>query len=87
MDDGQLLPLTSVVPAPLPHADHLLDGRQPVEHGIIGYEMFLKEYSFIANIHPAIGHNLPRGKRNLAMAGFDADSFCRYHSRCTFQGA
>jgi predicted AlkP superfamily pyrophosphatase or phosphodiesterase len=46
-----LLPLTSVVPSTTATAlTSLWTGRTPAEHGVLGYEMWLKEYSLSANM-------------------------------------
>lgn len=48
---GHLAPLTSVVPATTSTAlTTLWTGRSPAEHGILGYELFLREYGLIANM-------------------------------------
>jgi hypothetical protein len=49
--DGLLAPLTSVVPSTTTSAlTTLWTGRSPAEHGILGYELLLREYSLIANM-------------------------------------
>lgn len=49
--DGLFLPLTSIAPSTTSAAlTTLWTARFPAEHGIIGYELFLKEYGFIANM-------------------------------------
>lgn len=50
-DNSLLAPLTSVVPATTSTAlTTLWTGRSPAEHGIVGYELFLKEYGIVANM-------------------------------------
>lgn len=51
MPDAALLPLTSVVPSTTATAlTTLWTGAAPAEHGVLGYEMWLREYSMIANL-------------------------------------
>jgi hypothetical protein len=51
LNDGLFLPLTSIAPSTTSAAlTTLWTARLPAEHGIIGYELFLKEYGFIANM-------------------------------------
>lgn len=51
LNDGLLLPLTSIAPSTTSAAlTTFWTARLPAEHGIIGYELFLKEYGFIANM-------------------------------------
>ncbi len=49
--DGLLAPLTSVVPSTTTSAlTTLWTGLSPAEHGILGYELLLREYGLIANM-------------------------------------
>lgn len=49
--DGLLAPLTSVAPSTTTSAlTTLWTGRTPAEHGILGYELLLREYGLIANM-------------------------------------
>jgi hypothetical protein len=49
--DGLLAPLTSVVPSTTTAAlTTLWTGRSPAEHGILGYELLLREYGLVANM-------------------------------------
>ncbi len=51
VDDGLLAPLTSVVPSTTTSAlTTLWTGRSPAEHGILGYELLLREYGLVANM-------------------------------------
>lgn len=51
LPDAALLPLTSVVPSTTATAlTTLWTGASPAEHGVLGYEMWLREYSMIANL-------------------------------------
>lgn len=49
-DQGLLAPLTSIVPSTTSAAlTSLWTGRSVYEHGIVGYEMWMKEYGMIVN--------------------------------------
>ena len=73
---GQLLPLTSVAPSTTSAAlTTLWTARQPAEHGIIGYEMFLKEFGLIANIILQSVSSFIGESGSLARAGFDPLTF------------
>lgn len=51
VDDGVLAALTSVVPSTTTSAlTTLWTGRSPAEHGILGYELWLREYRLTANM-------------------------------------
>jgi hypothetical protein len=51
IDDGLLAPLTSVVPSTTTSAlTTLWTGHSPAEHGILGYELLLREYGMITNM-------------------------------------
>jgi len=50
-EKGMFTPLTSVVPSTTANAlASLWTGKFPSEHGVIGYELFLKEYDLILNM-------------------------------------
>ena len=74
--DNLLLPLTSMTPSTTSAAlTTFWTGRLPAEHGIIGYELFLKEYGLIANM---IKHSVSaflNESGNLVKAGFDPKTF------------
>jgi hypothetical protein len=74
--EGILAPLTSVVPSTTSSAlTSLWTGASPACHGIIGYEMWLKQYSLVANtiLHAPITF---RGSvDSLAAAGFNPEKF------------
>jgi hypothetical protein len=77
LPSGFLAPITSVVPATTSSAlTTLWTGRSPAEHGILGYEMWLKEYGMIANMikhSPAAYREDPGG--SLRKTGFDPLTF------------
>jgi hypothetical protein len=76
LPDSLLAPLTSLTPSTTATAiTSLWTGTHPAEHGVLGYELWLKEYSLIANmiLHSPAAYNGDAG--GLQRAGFDADSF------------
>jgi len=51
LEDGSLAPLTSISPSTTSAAlTTLWSGRSPASHGILGYEVWLREYSMVANM-------------------------------------
>ena len=73
---GMLAPLTSVSPSTTCAAlTSVWTGRSPGEHGIVGYELFLKEYGLVANMiqHSPFALRGPAGA--LKQAGFDPVEF------------
>lgn len=72
MEQGRLAALTSVIPSTTSTAlTSLWTGRSPAEHGVVGYEMWLKEYGVVSNmiLHSPITFENDVG--SLARAGFD----------------
>ena len=68
--DSLLAALTSVAPSTTAAAlTTLWTGAYPAEHGVIGYELFLKEYGMIANMitHNPVGY--PPGAAGLGGGG------------------
>jgi predicted AlkP superfamily pyrophosphatase or phosphodiesterase len=73
---GQLTPITSVVPSTTAAAlTSLWTGRTPFEHGVVGYEVFLKEYGLIANMITQGAAAYPKDFNGLARAGFQPEAF------------
>lgn len=73
---GTLGALTSVVPSTTSAAlSSLWTGRSPAEHGILGYEVFLKEFGLVANMitHAPASYDGEVG--SLYHAGFDPENF------------
>jgi len=73
--DSLLVPLTSVTPCTTCNVlTTLWSGRSPVEHAVLGYELFLKEFGLVANMitHSpmALGHQAGL----LYQAGFDPET-------------
>ncbi len=75
-ENGVLAPITSISPSTTAAAlTTLWTGRPPSEHGVVAYEVWLKEYSLIANM---ISHNPTSFKGDvgsLTRAGFDPRTF------------
>ncbi|MBM3136820.1 MAG: hypothetical protein FJZ98_01385 [Chloroflexi bacterium] len=76
MEKASLYPLTSLAPSTTSAAlTTLWTGRLPAEHGVIGYELFLKEFGFTANM---IFHSVASfigDTGSIYRAGFDPETF------------
>ncbi len=74
--DSILTPLTSVIPSTTATAlVSLWTGALPAEHGVVGYELFLKEYGILTNmitLQPAV---YSEGNATLRLAGFNPETF------------
>jgi hypothetical protein len=73
---GVLAPLTSITPSTTASAlTSFWTGSSAAEHGIVGYEMWLKEYGMVVNsiLHSPMSFQGAPG--SLAKAGFDSESF------------
>lgn len=78
LPQGLLAPLTSITPSTTSAAlTSLWTGRAAVEHGITGYEMWLKEYGIVANtiLHAPMSFRNDVG--SLERAGFRPTEFMR----------
>jgi hypothetical protein len=74
--NGQLAALTSVTPSTTASAlTSLWTGRSPAEHGVVGYELWLKEFGVVSNmiLHMPIAFENDSG--SLAKAGFVPEQF------------
>jgi hypothetical protein len=74
--EGVLAPITAICPSTTCAAiTTLWTGASAAEHGVLGYEMWLKEYGVTANMieHKPITYQKPGG--HLSLAGFDPHSF------------
>jgi hypothetical protein len=75
-ENGVLAPLTSVVPSTTSAAiTTLWTASPPARHGIMGYEMWLKEYGIIANMIQHKPMNYLGGAGSLREAGFRPETF------------
>lgn len=73
---GLLAPITSIVPSTTSAAlTSLWTGRSTAAHGIVGYEMWMKEYGVVANtiLHAPMSFQGDAG--SLGRAGFSPESF------------
>lgn len=69
--NGMLAPITSVVPSTTSAAiTTLWTGHSPAEHGVIGYELWLKEYGVVANMILQSPMSFKSGRSSLQQAGF-----------------
>ncbi|MEK6222909.1 MAG: alkaline phosphatase family protein, partial [Chloroflexota bacterium] len=76
LTDGLLAPLTSIAPSTTSAAiTTYWTGTPPTQHGVAGYEQWLREYSLIANMieHKPITYT--GGTGNMTMAGFEPETF------------
>ena len=75
---GVLAPITSIAPSTTAAAlTSLWTGSSAAEHGIVGYEMWLKEYGMVVNsiLHSPMSFQGEAG--SLTKAGFDPETFIR----------
>ena len=76
LQQGRLAALTSIAPSTTSAAlTSLWTGRSPAEHGVVGYELWLKEYGVVSNmiLHTPISFENDVG--SLAKAGFNPEQF------------
>ena len=74
--EGVLAPLTSVSPSTTNSAlTTLWTGQSPAVHGIIGYEMWLKEYGVVANMILHAPMTFKGDVDTLQRAGFSPEAF------------
>ncbi len=75
-EQGRLTALTSIAPSTTAAAlTSLWTGRSPAEHGVVGYELWLKEYGIVSNmiLHTPITFENDVG--SLVKAGFKPEQF------------
>jgi len=73
---GMLAPLTSITPSTTSAAlTSLWTGQSAAVHGIIGYEMWLKEYGVVANMIVHAPNSFQNDAGSLAKAGFTPEGF------------
>jgi hypothetical protein len=80
-DRGVLAPLTSLVPSTTSAAlTSLWTGRSPAEHGIVGYELWLKEYGIVTNTirHSPMSYTNDAG--SLSKAGLTPEKFLPFRT-------
>ncbi len=77
--DGALMPLTSIVPSTTSAAlTTLWTGRSAAEHGVLGYELWLKEYGVVANMINQGAFTFKGDAGGLQRAGFRPDEFLQF---------
>lgn len=80
---GLLAPLTSIVPSTTAAAlTSLWTGRSAAEHGIAGYELWLKEYGIVTNMitHLPVSYQTNNDQAGLARAGFKSETFLPFQT-------
>ena len=71
LENGLLAPLTSIVPSTTTAAmTTFWSGRTPAEHGVLGYELWLKEYGMVTNMIAQAPMSFKSGHSSLSQAGF-----------------
>jgi predicted AlkP superfamily pyrophosphatase or phosphodiesterase len=75
-DSGKLVPLTSIAPSTTSSAlTTLWTGHSAMHHGIVGYEMWLKEYGMVVNSISQSPMSFRNDSGGLKRAGFDPQEF------------
>jgi hypothetical protein len=76
VEGGMLAPLTSITPSTTAAAlTSLWTGSGAIEHGIVGYEMWMKEYGMVVNSILQAPISFRGAAGSLGKAGFDPESF------------
>ena len=76
VEQGRLAAITSIVPSTTAAAlTSLWTGRSPTEHGIVGYELWLKEYGMVSNMISQSPMSFGNDAGSLAKAGFNPEQF------------
>lgn len=76
LEDGILAPLTSISPSTTSAAlTTFWTGQSPSAHGIMGYEVWLKEYSMVANMIQHAPMSFRGDVDSLGRAGFKPEKF------------
>jgi hypothetical protein len=77
-EGGILAPLTSITPSTTAAAlTSLWTGSGAVEHGIVGYEMWMKEYGMVVNSILQAPMSFGGGAGSLEKAGFEPETFIK----------
>ena len=75
-EQGRLAAITSIAPSTTAAAlTSLWTGRSPAEHGIVGYELWLKEYGMVSNMITHSPMSFGNDAGSLARAGFSPEQF------------
>ena len=76
LEEAVLAPITSIAPSTTATAlTSLWTGQPAAVHGVMGYEMYLKEYSLIANMITHAPTSFVGDTGGLKRAGFDPQTF------------
>ena len=76
LDEAVLAPITSIAPSTTATAlTSLWTGQPAAVHGVMGYEMYLKEYSLIANMITHAPASFVGDVGGIKRAGFDPQTF------------
>ena len=76
MDEAVLAPITSITPSTTASAlTSLWTGQPAAVHGVMGYEMYLKEYSLVANMITHAPASFMGDPGGLRRAGFNPETF------------
>lgn len=76
LDEAVLAPITSIAPSTTAAAlTSLWTGQPAAVHGVMGYEMYLKEYSLIANMITHAPASFTGDVGGIKRAGFDPETF------------
>lgn len=79
--DGLLVPLTSITPSTTSAAlTAFWTGRPAAEHGITGYEMWMKEYGVVVNTIAQSPINFSNSPGSLRLAGFQPENYLPFPS-------
>lgn len=79
VDQAVYVPITSIVPSTTAAViTTLWSGRTAIEHGVVGYEVFLREYGVTANMLQHSVQSFGNDTGGLARAGFEAEQFIPY---------
>jgi hypothetical protein len=87
-EEGVLAPVTSITPSTTSAAlTSLWTGRSAAQHGIVGYEMWLKEYGIVANTIRHAPMSFRKSTGSLSEAGFDPEKFLPFQTLGTHLAA
>ena len=76
IEQGRLSALTSIVPSTTSAAlTSLWTGRSPAEHGVVGYELWLKEFGVVSNLILYAPISFENDAGSLVKAGFRPENF------------
>ncbi len=75
LKSGTLAPITSISPSTTSAAmTSFWTGHSPAEHGVMGYEVWLKKYGVVSNMITQSPMSFKSGNASLEQAGFNAET-------------